>query len=168
MLVRIDMSLVKVALCVGFQTRSHFTTVFKRFVGEPPLAWRESRDTAKSAGAQRARARTHKSHRSTAARSRSAFLPRSRIVDVAEGPCFAEPERGSDMARARDDASPRQHGTAPCVSRPDGISQRRSRRELTSRGHILRRRGGGGGGGGGRTRCQIVPLSNWIVMPSGE
>jgi AraC-like DNA-binding protein len=36
-------SLVDVALSVGFQTQSHFTTVFKRFTGQPPRAWRQSR-----------------------------------------------------------------------------------------------------------------------------
>jgi AraC-like DNA-binding protein len=34
-------SLVNVALSVGFQTQSHFTSVFKRFVGQPPRAWRQ-------------------------------------------------------------------------------------------------------------------------------
>lgn len=34
-------SLVEVALSVGFQTQSHFTSVFKRFVGQPPRAWRQ-------------------------------------------------------------------------------------------------------------------------------
>jgi len=42
MLVGTPMSLVDVALSVGFQTQSHFTSVFKRFVGEPPRAWRQS------------------------------------------------------------------------------------------------------------------------------
>lgn len=32
--------LVDVALGVGFQTQAHFTTVFKRFVGETPKRWR--------------------------------------------------------------------------------------------------------------------------------
>lgn len=32
--------LVDVALRVGFQTQAHFTTVFKRFVGETPHRWR--------------------------------------------------------------------------------------------------------------------------------
>lgn len=32
--------LVDVALSVGFQTQAHFTTVFKRFVGETPHRWR--------------------------------------------------------------------------------------------------------------------------------
>ena len=34
-------SLVNIALTVGFQTQSHFTSVFKRFVGQPPRAWRQ-------------------------------------------------------------------------------------------------------------------------------
>jgi AraC family transcriptional regulator len=36
-----SMSLVDIALSVGFQTQSHFTTVFKRYAGQPPRAWRE-------------------------------------------------------------------------------------------------------------------------------
>jgi len=35
-------SVVDVALSVGFQTQAHFTTVFKRFTGQPPRAWREA------------------------------------------------------------------------------------------------------------------------------
>jgi AraC family transcriptional regulator len=42
MLVGTGMPLVEIALSVGFQTQSHFTTVFKRFTGRPPLAWRQS------------------------------------------------------------------------------------------------------------------------------
>jgi len=42
MLVATGMSLVDVALSVGFQTQSHFTSVFKRYAGQPPRAWRES------------------------------------------------------------------------------------------------------------------------------
>jgi transcriptional regulator GlxA family with amidase domain len=38
-----SMSLVDVALSVGFQTQAHFTSVFKRYAGQPPRAWRESR-----------------------------------------------------------------------------------------------------------------------------
>lgn len=34
------MPLVEVALSVGFQTQSHFTTVFKRFAGDTPRQWR--------------------------------------------------------------------------------------------------------------------------------
>jgi AraC-like DNA-binding protein len=36
------MSLVDVALSVGFQTQAHFTSVLKRYAGQPPRAWRES------------------------------------------------------------------------------------------------------------------------------
>jgi AraC family transcriptional regulator len=42
MLVVTGMSLVDVALSVGFQTQSHFTSVFKRYAGQPPRAWRAS------------------------------------------------------------------------------------------------------------------------------
>jgi AraC-like DNA-binding protein len=37
-----DASVVDVALSVGFQTQSHFTSVFNKFVGQPPRAWRLS------------------------------------------------------------------------------------------------------------------------------
>jgi AraC-like DNA-binding protein len=37
-------SLVDVALQVGFQTQAHFTSVFRRYVGRPPHAWRQSLD----------------------------------------------------------------------------------------------------------------------------
>lgn len=43
-----NMSLVEVALSVGFQTQSHFTSVFTRMVGQPPRAWREAQDKAPS------------------------------------------------------------------------------------------------------------------------
>jgi transcriptional regulator GlxA family with amidase domain len=43
MLVGTGMSLVDVALSVGFQTQSHFTSVFKRYAGQPPRAWCEAR-----------------------------------------------------------------------------------------------------------------------------
>lgn len=43
MLVGTSMPLVDIALSVGFQSQSHFTRVFKRYVGQPPRAWRESR-----------------------------------------------------------------------------------------------------------------------------
>jgi len=36
------LSLVQIALAVGFQTQSHFTAVFKRYVGQPPHAWRQA------------------------------------------------------------------------------------------------------------------------------
>jgi hypothetical protein len=42
MLVGTGRSLVDVALSVGFQTQSHFTSVFKRYAGRRPRAWRES------------------------------------------------------------------------------------------------------------------------------
>jgi AraC family transcriptional regulator len=42
MLARTGMSVMDVALAVGFETQSHFTTVFKRFVGQPPRAWLQS------------------------------------------------------------------------------------------------------------------------------
>src|SRR5258708_23305189 len=42
MLLGTGMSLVDVALSVGFQTQAHFTSVFKRYTGQPPRAWRES------------------------------------------------------------------------------------------------------------------------------
>ena len=45
MLLGTKMSVVDIALSVGFQTQSHFTAVFNRFVGQPPQAWRRSRDT---------------------------------------------------------------------------------------------------------------------------
>jgi AraC family transcriptional regulator len=34
------MTIVEIALTVGFQTQAHFTTVFKRFVGYTPRHWR--------------------------------------------------------------------------------------------------------------------------------
>jgi AraC family transcriptional regulator len=34
------MTIVEIALTVGFQTQAHFTTVFKRFIGCPPRHWR--------------------------------------------------------------------------------------------------------------------------------
>jgi AraC family transcriptional regulator len=37
------MTLVEIALAVGFQTQAHFTTVFKRFVGDTPYQWRSAR-----------------------------------------------------------------------------------------------------------------------------
>ena len=37
-------SLVDIALSVGFQTQAHFTTVFKRFMGETPHRWRCATD----------------------------------------------------------------------------------------------------------------------------
>lgn len=40
MLMQTRDSLVDIAMSVGFQTQAHFTTVFKRFVGETPRQWR--------------------------------------------------------------------------------------------------------------------------------
>jgi AraC-like DNA-binding protein len=37
-----EVSLVDVALTVGFQTQAHFTTVFKRFAGDTPYQWRSA------------------------------------------------------------------------------------------------------------------------------
>jgi AraC-like DNA-binding protein len=34
--------LVEIALSVGFQSQSHFTTVFSKFVGTSPRVWRLS------------------------------------------------------------------------------------------------------------------------------
>jgi len=42
MLTQTAMSVVDIALSVGFQSQSHFTVVFNRFVGRPPHAWRQS------------------------------------------------------------------------------------------------------------------------------
>ena len=36
-------ALVDIALSVGFQTQAHFTSVFKRFVGNTPCQWRRER-----------------------------------------------------------------------------------------------------------------------------
>jgi len=44
MLAETAMPVVEVALSVGFQTQSHFTTVFKRFTGQPPHSWRRAHD----------------------------------------------------------------------------------------------------------------------------
>lgn len=51
-----EISLVEVALTVGFQTQAHFTTVFKRFAGDTPYQWR-SAYLAQSAPRPCARAR---------------------------------------------------------------------------------------------------------------
>jgi AraC family transcriptional regulator len=55
MLLGSAMSVVEIALSVGFQTQSHFTTVFKRFTGQPPLAWRQSQPQPYSGEQQRRR-----------------------------------------------------------------------------------------------------------------
>ena len=41
-----SMPVVDVALEVGFQTQAHFTSVFKRIVGQPPHAWRRMQSVA--------------------------------------------------------------------------------------------------------------------------
>jgi AraC family transcriptional regulator len=41
LLVSSSESLAEIALDVGFQTQSHFTTVFKRFTGQTPYRWRQ-------------------------------------------------------------------------------------------------------------------------------
>lgn len=38
-----DIPIVDVALSFGFLSQAHFTTVFKRFVGTPPLRWQHVR-----------------------------------------------------------------------------------------------------------------------------
>ena len=38
-----ELSIFDVAIAVGFETQSHFSTVFKRFVGESPARWRTGR-----------------------------------------------------------------------------------------------------------------------------
>jgi AraC family transcriptional regulator len=43
MLLRPDAELVDVALSVGFQAQAHFSTVFKRHVGETPGRWRRGK-----------------------------------------------------------------------------------------------------------------------------
>jgi AraC family transcriptional regulator len=58
LLLRRDISVVDVALSVGFQTQSHFTTVFKRFVGQPPLAWRQSQGFSQKAREEAAQLRS--------------------------------------------------------------------------------------------------------------
>jgi transcriptional regulator GlxA family with amidase domain len=47
MLQQTAMSVVDIALSVGFQSQSHFTVVFNRFVGRPPHAWRQSHGTGR-------------------------------------------------------------------------------------------------------------------------
>ena len=44
-----DTALVEVALSVGFQTQSHFSTVFKRVTGQTPARWRRMRDAHRAA-----------------------------------------------------------------------------------------------------------------------
>ena len=46
MLASTDVPLVEVALSVGFQTQSHFSTVFKRLAGDTPGRWQRSQRAA--------------------------------------------------------------------------------------------------------------------------
>lgn len=46
LLVTTSQSLVDVALSVGFQTQSHFTTIFKKIVGNTPYQWRREKRVA--------------------------------------------------------------------------------------------------------------------------
>ncbi len=39
-------ALVDIAMSVGFQTQAHFTTVFKKFVGNTPCQWRREQPDA--------------------------------------------------------------------------------------------------------------------------
>lgn len=43
LLITSDMPIVDIALSFGFLNQAHFTTVFKRFVGSPPVRWQHSR-----------------------------------------------------------------------------------------------------------------------------
>lgn len=47
MLMAPNAQLVEIALSVGFQTQAHFTTVFKRFVGETPHRWRQTQSMSR-------------------------------------------------------------------------------------------------------------------------
>lgn len=42
-----DLTIVDIALTVGFQTQAHFTTVFRRFVGDTPYQWRRAQAAAR-------------------------------------------------------------------------------------------------------------------------
>ena len=58
MLLETGRPVADIALSVGFQTQSHFTAIFKRFTGQPPLAWRQSQPRvfrASAAAAARSR-----------------------------------------------------------------------------------------------------------------
>lgn len=46
LLARPELTLVDAALSVGFQSQAHFSTVFKRLVGETPSRWRQMRQGA--------------------------------------------------------------------------------------------------------------------------
>jgi AraC-like DNA-binding protein len=38
-----DHPMLEIALLVGFRTHAHFSSVFKRLVGEPPSRWKQTR-----------------------------------------------------------------------------------------------------------------------------
>jgi AraC-like DNA-binding protein len=40
LLMRLDATVVEIALEVGFQSQAHFSTVFKRLAGDSPSTWR--------------------------------------------------------------------------------------------------------------------------------
>ena len=61
MLMTTDMRLIDIALAVGFQTQSHYSHLFRRFVGQSPGAWLRSRCEEK-ARARRAAGRKIPSH----------------------------------------------------------------------------------------------------------
>jgi AraC-like DNA-binding protein len=69
-----SLALVDIALCVGFQTQAHFTTVFKRFTGVTPHRWRRStlvsnfKDASKAAAATQTVGVGRSSSRSTSHR----------------------------------------------------------------------------------------------------
>jgi AraC-like DNA-binding protein len=41
LLLQPGVSLIDIAMQVGFRTQSHFTTVFKRYAGKAPRYWRD-------------------------------------------------------------------------------------------------------------------------------
>ena len=61
MLLTSNVTLIDAALSVGFQTQAHFTTVFKKMVGDTPYRWREAnlQRSAASAGKLRRIGRAH-------------------------------------------------------------------------------------------------------------
>jgi len=81
-----SISLVEVALSVGFQTQSHFTTVFTRMVGQPPRAWRQSQDRTASCEFG-----TSRSSLETAASSRAILPAIANAVSVATGKGVRKP-----------------------------------------------------------------------------
>jgi AraC-like DNA-binding protein len=60
-----DVPLVDVAMSSGFQSQSHFTTVFRRLVGETPHRWRSRRTEApQGAASNRVGQFSSRAHRS--------------------------------------------------------------------------------------------------------